>query len=147
MYYIQTSFKNNKKKSLTKWVILHKEKTYPYRFHIKKSDCAAGAFFADCFCRKCARSVFQSMAFSILFAFAGGNPLCFGKPFLFVFFLALLLMLLNFFVVSSSVPVLFSGGSLPKTAPLSFCLSAADFVAAGYFRNGGRSSGCRVGRG
>ena len=35
-------------------------------------------------------------------------------------FLALLLMLLNFFVVSSSVPVLFSGGSLPKTAPLSF---------------------------
>ena len=31
------------------------------------------------------------------------------------------------------MPVLFSGGSLPKNGAAELCLSAADFVAAGYF--------------
>ena len=75
MYYIQTSFKNNKKKSLTKISYSAQKKTYPYRFHIKKSDCAAGAFSLIAFAEKCARSVFltQFSVFTFI-CFAGGNP-------------------------------------------------------------------------
>ena len=40
---------------------------------------------------------------------------------------------------------LFSGGNLPKTAPLSLFIGGG-LRRTGYFRNGGRSSGCRVGQ-
>lgn len=46
---MQTSFKNNKKKSRKQWVILHSEKTPPYGFYIEKPACPAGVFSAAAF--------------------------------------------------------------------------------------------------
>ena len=108
---MQTSFKNNKKeKSETMGYLAQRKKHLRTDFILKSllvllAFFSAAAFAGNAFGQFLNQWRFQFYLLSLLVMFYA----LFNRFFLYSF-LALLLLLLNFFVVSSSVPVLFSGG-------------------------------------
>ena len=108
---MQTSFKNNKKeKSETMGYLAQRKKHLRTDFILKSllvllAFFSVAAFAGNAFGQFLNQWRFQFYLLSLLVMFYA----LFNRFFLYSF-LALLLLLLNFFVVSSSVPVLFSGG-------------------------------------
>ncbi len=109
---MQTSFKNNKKeKSETMGYLAQRKKHFRTDFILKSllfllAFFSLAAFSGTVFGQFLSQWRFQFYLLSLLVMFYA----LFSR-FFFYSFLAMLLFLLNFFVVSSSVPVFFSGGA------------------------------------